>query len=85
VTIIFGGFNVLMRITFIQIPNFLSQTQKTTKTKNKSKNVVRKTNHKCKPKSNPKLEIQICKAKTRYMLKSDSNKNLFTKNYKPRN
>jgi hypothetical protein len=35
-------------------------------------------NHKkCKPKSNPRLGPQKCKAKTQYMLKDDSNGTLF--------
>jgi hypothetical protein len=39
---------------------------------------TKKTNHKkCKPKYNPRLETQICKAKTRYMLGDDSNITLF--------
>ncbi len=38
----------------------------------------KETNHKkCKLKSNPRLETQRCKARTRYMLEDDSNKTLF--------
>jgi hypothetical protein len=53
----------------------MSQTQKTTRIGMKLKTKTRKTNHKkCKPKSNPRLETQRRKAKTRYMLKDDSKK-----------
>jgi hypothetical protein len=34
---------------------------------------MKKNHKKCKPKSNPRLETQRCKAKTWYMLKDDSN------------
>jgi hypothetical protein len=68
VTIIFGGLNVFMPITSIQIPNNLSLAQKNYKKKKQNQGHNKKQNHKeCKPKFNPRLEIQRCKAKTWYM------------------
>jgi hypothetical protein len=52
----------------------VSWARKTTKTRIKPKTQQGK---KCKSKSNLRLKTQICKAKTWYMLKDDSNKNLF--------
>jgi transcriptional/translational regulatory protein YebC/TACO1 len=42
------------------------------KNTNYAKDITRKKNHKkCKPKFNPRLETQIHKAKTQYMLEDD--------------
>ncbi len=81
-TIIFGGLNVFMPITFIQIPNNLSLARKIYKNRNKIKDIIRK---KITRNANLSL-IQDWKYKDvgqkhGICLKNDSNKTLFMKNY----
>ncbi len=75
---LFGDINIHSYLGSWFFTNKLSLAKEITRIGTKPRAWKKKTNYKkCKPKSNPKLKTQICKARTWYMLKDDLNIILF--------